>query len=457
VSSRRVQCPLVLCATLAAWLAATRDAAAGIEDTFALGPGPMALAGSYAARPGDFAASYYNPAGLAPGGRVEEKGGFFEASIALVYGHPSLFVARCGSSSAGCPSLEPLSTHPVDDTAGAVVGARFSVGQPFHVDGLDMGLAVYLPGHIFEWSIQPDDKLQWSLLTDRTQVLTANVALAYRVQKWLSLGVGLRVAFDVQTNITGSLTHVDILNYHATSVIGTDSTVYGRVAPAAGVLLTPLDGLRVGLSYRGESYVDDWGSASIATGPQVGLGNLGYNFRFAHYFEPTELTAAVGADVGGGVDISADLTYARWSDALSTNRNTFGCGLTPCDGASPIWGDTWTPAFGVRWRATRAFALMAGYRYQKSPIDNFGGPSNLLDNDRHVPSTGFELDLSKLVPSLDARIKVGLQYVLLVNRYETKEYQRFSSDAAWQSNPGYPSYGYGGHLLGGSVGVEARW
>jgi long-chain fatty acid transport protein len=435
--------------TLALALSYAGGASAGIEDTFALGPGPMALAGSYAARPGDFAAAYYNPAGLAPGGSVEEKGGFFEASIALVYGHPSLYVM----GSAG----KPIATPPAFDTAGAVIGARFSVGQPFHIDGLDMGLALYLPSHLFEWTIRSDDTPQWALLTDRTQVLTANLGLAYRAFRWLSLGVGVRVAFDVQTNITGVLTSINYLNDQAAAQLGTDATVYGRVAPLVGVLLTPTDGLRLGMTYRGTSYVDDWGSAIVATGPQIGIGNLGYDFRFAHYYEPTEVTAAVSADIGAGVDISADLTYARWSDALSTNRNFYGCGQSPCDGPSPIWGDTWTPAFGVRWRATPAFALMAGYRFQKSPLNNFGGPSNLLDNDRHVPSTGFEVDLSKLAPSLDARIKVGLQYVILVDRTETKEFQRFPSDAAYEANPGYPSYSYGGHLLAGSVGVEAKW
>jgi long-subunit fatty acid transport protein len=453
---RRLRTSALLGLSLAAGLSAARVAEAGIEDTFGLGPGPMGLAGSYAARPGDFAAAYYNPAGLAPGGAVEEKGGFFEASIALVYGHPSLYVVGAKG--------QALSTPATPDTAGAVVGARFSVGQPFHLDGLDMGLAVYLPSHVFEWSIRPDDQLQWSLLTDRTQVLTANLGLAYRVFRWLSIGAGLRVAFDVQTDITGQITSVAPLTnpktgqttgIQAISQLGTDATVYGRVAPLAGLLLTPMDGLRVGLSYRGESYVDDWGSAVVSGVP--GLGNLGYDFRFSHYFEPTQLTAAVGADLGAGVDISADLTYSRWSDALSTNRNFFGCGVDPCNGAGPLWGDTWTPAFGVKWRATRAFAVSGGYRFQKSPLDNFGGPSNLLDNDRHVPSLGFELDLSKLVPSLDARIKVGLQYVILVARTETKEFQRFPSDDAETANPGYPSYSYGGHLVAGSVGVEARW
>ena len=164
----------------------------------------------------------------------------------------------------------------------------------------------------------------------------------------------------------------------------------------------------------------------------------------------------MSADVGR-FDVSANLTYARWSDALSTNRNFYGCGLNPCDGTSPIWGDTWTPAFGVRWHATPAFSLMAGYRYQKSPLNNFGGPSNLLDNDRHVPSTGFQVDLSKLVSWLDARVTVGLQSVILVERTEVKEFQRFQSDTAFEQNPGYPSYGYGGHAIAGSIGVDARW
>jgi long-subunit fatty acid transport protein len=439
----------VLALTVCLAVTLEQVAFAGVEDTFALGPGPMALAGSYGARPGDFAAAYYNPAGLAPGGAVVEKGGFFEASFSLVYGHPSLFV----TGSRG----QPLSTPSVPDTAGAVVGTRFSLGPLFHINGLDMGLALYVPSHIFQWSIRPDDTLQWALLTDRTQVFTANLAAGYRVCRGFSLGAGVRVAFDAETNITGVLTHFNPMNDQATAQIGTNSTVYGRAAPVVGVLFTPVDRLRVGATFRGESYIDDWGTTVVATGPQVGLGNLGYDFRFAHYFEPNEVAFSASADVSAAVSVSADVTYGEWSQALSTNRNTYGCGLSPCDGTSPIWGDTWTPAFGAKWQATRALALMAGYRFQKSPIDNFGGPSNLLDADRHVPSTGLELDLSKIVPWLDAKVKMGLQYVILVDRTETKDFERFSSDAALEANPGYPSYSYGGHIVAGSLGVDGRW
>ena len=431
-----------------ALLLLTRSAAAGVEDTLGLGPAPMALGGSYAARPGDSAAAYYNPAGLAPWGHKKEHGGFFELTLGAVYAHPTLHVTGARG--------QELTTPEVPDTAGVLLGTRFSVGQPFHVDGLDMGISLFVPKGLFQWSIRPDDDVQWALLTDRTQVLSAHVGLAYRVAPWLSLGLGLRLSFGVQTLTRGQVTSVGLATdpqtgttvVRTSTVLGTDAEVFGRVTPLVGVLLTPIDAVRIGLVYRHKSYVDDWGSTRISGVPD--LGDMGYTHHFAHYFEPSEATAAVSADVGGGVDLSFDLTYARWSEALSTNLNFFGDGH---------WGDTWTPAFGARWRAHPGFALMAGYRFQKSPIDNVSGPNNLLDNDRHVLSLGFEMDFGKLfhTPSLDARLTVGMAAISLVSRTETKDYRYFASDDAMTRNPGYPSYEYGGHVLTMSTAVDAKW
>ena len=143
------------------------------------------------------------------------------------------------------------------------------------------------------------------------------------------------------------------------------------------------------------------------------------------------------------------MTWARWSAALSTNHNAQN---------SPVWGDTWTPATGARWRAHRALALLGGYRYQRSPLGNFGGPSNLLDNDRHAVSLGLESELERwLTPGFDATANLALEHVILVERSETKDYRRFSSDTALQKNPGYPSYVYGGRILALSAGLEARF
>lgn len=424
-------------------LLAASPARAGVEDTFGLGPRAMALGSSYAARPGDFAAAYYNPAGLAPGGSRQERGGFFELSLAYLYASPSLYVTRADGAEIATPA--------VPSNTGVVAGTRFSVGQPFDLDGLNMGLSVYVPEHLFRWTIRPDDDVQWALLTDRTQVVSANASLGLRVTPWLSLGAGLRVMFDVQTLTRGRVTSVELdqetgkVRTH--TALGTDAQVFGRVAPLAGVLVTPADELRFGLTYRHESYVDDWGDTRISDVPI--LSNMGYTHRFAHYFEPTQVTAAVSADVLPELDVSFDVTWARWSRALSTNHNAQN---------SPVWGDTWTPALGSRWRANQALSLLGGYRFQRSPLGNFGGPSNLLDNDRHVLSLGLESELERwLTPGFEAKANLALEQIVLVERSETKDYRRFPSDAALQKNPGYPSYVYGGSVLAISFGLEATF
>ncbi len=437
-----------LAAPALALLALSGSARAGVEDIVGLGPRDTALGGSYVARPGDFAAAYYNPAGLAPGGAVKEHGGFFELTVAAVWARPFVHADRTGGG--------PVATPGTPDTAGALLGARFSAGQMFDLDGLDAGLALYLPAHIFRWTIAPDDDPQWAMLTDRSQVLSFDAGLAYRVTRWLSVGVGARALFDVQTVTTGSVTSVqqakdpatgnDVLLAHTR--LGTDAQVFGRITPQAGLLVTPIDAVRVGFAWRAQSYVDDWGYTRIAGVP--GLGNLGYSHHFAHYFHPTELALGASWDVTRTLDVSADLTWNRWSAALSTNRNDLG---------AVQFGDTWTPALGARLRLGPSASVMAGYRFYRSPLDNFGGPTNLLDNDRHVTSVGGDLDLGKLVCEClqGAKLVAAVQPTLLVSRTDTKDFRRFRSDVDWMNNAGYPGVTWGGWMLGASVGVEAKW
>ncbi len=145
-----------------------------------------------------------------------------------------------------------------------------------------MGLSVYAPKSLFRWTIRPDDDVQWALLTDRTQVISIHTGLAYRITPWLSLGAGLRVLFDVQTLTRGQVTTVEsdtdpvtgkqVIRTHTR--LGTDAEVFGRVSPLFGALITPLEGLRIGLVYRHESFVDDWGNTRITGVPGSGKPGL---------------------------------------------------------------------------------------------------------------------------------------------------------------------------------------
>jgi hypothetical protein len=416
-------------------------ARAGPEDLYGTGPRPLALAGSYAARGGDWGATFHNPAGLPDATRGD---GFFEAGGGFLYLHRELHVTRSDGGN--------VSAAPTPDSFGVQLGSRFGFGGPLR--GLAGGLALYLPRHLFRWTIAPDDDVQWAFDTDRTDVIGANFGLAYRVAPAFAFGVALRLSFAIETNTTGFVTNLTLAknpqtggNVVQTSTqLGTDSQVFARVTPIAGILVTPIPALRLGLVYRHQVFIDDWGSTRIQGVPD--LGDLGYTHRYAHYYEPSAVTLAAAWNVAQRLDLSVDVAWEHWSAALTTNRDFYGDG---------IWGDVFTVATGARIAAARGLALSVGYRYRPSPIDPLGGPSNVLDSDRHTAALGFELDLGAFTRAFDARITCALAPTWLVTRSETKDFRRFGSDDAWQKNPGYPGYTYGGHVLATSVGVEARW
>jgi len=370
-------------------------------------------------------------------------------SVGVLYARPRLFVNRALTA--------PLSALPsaldAPETAGLFVGSRFNLGKALKIDGLDGGFSLYLPPHLFRWSIRPDDDLQWALLTDRTQVLSAEIGLAYRPVDWLSLGVGVRILFDVQTLTRGDVTSVGLERDPLTgktivrthTQLGVDAQVFGRATPIFGALLSPTKNMRFGIVYRHQSFVDDWGNTRIDGVPS--LGTIGYTHHFAHYFEPSQFTLAAGVDLGKYFDCSADFTYALWSEAQTTNRNSF----TASGFTAPLWGNTLTPAFGARLKPFSWFSILAGYRYQRSPLDNASGPTNLLDNDKHTISSGMEIGPPVL------RLSVGMGFTILDPRMETKDFRRFPSHEAFVQNPGYPFYSYGGHILSLAASVEGKF
>ena len=393
---------------LVLFLERTERAHAGFEDSLGVGPErQVALGGSFAARGKLVLVRLLQP--RRPLATRRARAAFSRSSAGLVYAHPTLHVtgpewaARSLTAAIRPERLaEPrhVAGKSVADTGGFLVGTRFSVGKPFKIEGLNLGLSLFIPGQLFRWTTRPDDDVQWALMEDRTQVISVHAGLGYRINRFLSLGVGVRVLFNAQTNTTGEVTSTTIDpatgNLDTSAQLGTDSQVYAQVYPIVGALITPFEWLRIGVVYRNASYVNDWGTTRINGVPD--LGTIGYPTHFAHYYEPLEITLAASVDLGKTIDVSADVTYNRWSDALSTNLNFWGGGR---------WGDTVTPAFGVRWQAAPPLAVMAGYRFQKSPIDNFGGPSNLLDCDRHVESVGLDLHLGKLfrAPDFDLHLK----------------------------------------------------
>jgi hypothetical protein len=440
---------LAVAAALVRWGGAAR---AQVGESLGFGPRDMAVGLSAAARPVGPAAAFHNPAALADGaysfgpGASRAHADDTLVELAFVYAHALLHAARDTGGAV------PLAAA-VPDTIAATAGVRVDLGALRGRPGIDFGLLAYVPGgDIFRWSIHPDERAQWLFATDRTQHLGVHLALGWRIARWLSIGAAVRVLFDVQTFTTARVTSVTsetvagASKVRVSTQLGEDVTVFGRVAPTVGILATPIDALRLGLTWRGKLYVDDWGWTRIQGVPAT--GDLGYVHRFAHYFEPHTLVAAAAGRIGP-VWLSADVAYARWSEALTANHQALGPGR---------FGDTITPSVGLSVAAGSRLELRAGYRFVRSPFDNFGGPTNLLDADQHVASLGGEARLGTVrAAGVTFRLAWAVRTAFLRERHEEKDPRRFASDRAFLANEGRAAYRYGGAIPGASLSVEARW
>jgi len=417
---------------------------AGIADSVGLSPRAVALGGSYAARPGDSAATWYNPAGLAPGPYA---GGSLELSLGAVYARPAVFATQDDGADLALAA-------PVPDVSGLLLGVRAVPAdqeRPFA-----FGVALYLPRRLFSWHIHPDDAPQWALLTERAQYVSLQAAVAWQPTPWLAFGAGFDAVFDVHTDTRAQVTGFEQeddaetgeTRINVRTRMGEDLDLTGRIAPVLGLLTRLSDDACLGLSWRGETGGEDYGKTIIAGVP--GMGNLGYPHHFVHFYRPDELTAALAWRADAALTLSADLTWARWSAGRTINERTPGPGR---------FGDTLVTALGISWQTTGGIELLAGYRWVPAPFDNFGGPTNLLVTTQHVGSLGVSLDLGWLAgfgePPL--RLDLALQAPWLVERREEKDWRRFTSDGALEANPGYPGYRFGGLAPAGMLALETAW
>jgi long-subunit fatty acid transport protein len=274
------------------------------------------------------------------------------------------------------------------------------------------------------------------------------------ITDWLSVGLGVRFLMNLQIYTTGLVSDVTTTTdpdtgesmFSADTRLGEDALVFGRAAPTLGLAVRPLDALSLGFTYRHELFVDDWGYARTTSAP--GLGALGYAYRFAHYYQPHEFVLAAAWTPVPELRVSLDLTLSLWSNALSKNAD-------PLPGR---FGDTLTPALGVRYEATPGVGILAGYRFVPRRFDNFGGPTNMLDTDEHTGSLGADVDLAKVTgDDIPIVVRAAGRVSVLPEREEQKDFRRFESDSLWLANPGYPGYRYGGAVLSGQLEVETRF
>jgi long-chain fatty acid transport protein len=265
--------------------------------------------------------------------------------------------------------------------------------------GLRLGLGVNVP-----FGLATDYPNRWvgryHALESRLSTVNINPALAWRAADWLSLGAGLQAQFA-----DGELSNaVDF------GTIGADRQIPGSVPGGqdgfarldgddwaygwnAGVLVEPVRGTRVGVSYRSklehelEGEVDFSGDPAGIAAALRGAGAFTDSGARLDLTTPASLSFGVQQDVTPRLSLMAE---AQWTDWSSFDQLTieFDNPRQPDNVSEQEWEDSWFFAVGSTYRVSDTVTLRAGVAYDQSPVkDKFRTP-RIPDEDRYWLSLG---------------------------------------------------------------------
>ncbi|PKN54594.1 MAG: hypothetical protein CVU56_25745 [Deltaproteobacteria bacterium HGW-Deltaproteobacteria-14] len=363
-----------------------------------MGSRGIALGGAYGALASDFSANYYNPAGLATGDDLRLEVGYLWVD----------------------PSLE-LNGGDLDvDGVHGLQGGLVLPGRLFgHRVGLS--LAIYLPDdRLTRVRALPERQPRFALYDNRPQRIVLTTSAAFEaVPDLLYLGLGLTYLSDTggRLDIAGV---VDLQDAGGTTLIsGVDVTFEAVRYASAGLLLTPGDHLRVGVTFRdafdlaldiglvvrGDIVID---GASEAPSTIVEDAALTVISRNSNLFSPRQLALSF-AWVEPTWTVACDLTWLQWSGfesptshlTVELDAGTLPLSIpkTPPPGP-PGFHDILVPRFGAEVTVVDTpqvgLTLRAGYFYEPSPAPAQPGRTNYVDSDKHGLSFGLGLRLSEL-------------------------------------------------------------
>jgi long-subunit fatty acid transport protein len=422
---------LALCAALGVLGAAANARAWDASELTGFTARGTALADALTAAADDATAPFYNPAGTALARDPQVALGWSYARLAAKLDHQD---ARL---------LDP---H----------GATLSIVLPRHFGDLtaSFGLGLYLPDQfIARIQLVPQSEPHFGLLDNNAHRVMANAMVGLR---WRSLALGAGASMLVDAAGRGITFDVGLAGGEKVGQAALDYGLPIRVAPLVGLLVSPSDRVRVGLSYRGELdlrlALDILANVDVAG---VVTGDAIIALRAVNFFTPAKLALGGRVLLTDSLALHADLVYFRWS---AMNGGTPDLQVAVSLGVSPplvsahfppdAYKDTLSERVGLEY--TRRLGqrtglhVRGGLAYEPSPVPDQRGLTSVADNDRFVIGLGAGVDvidrsgILRRPLSLDA----GFQYQHLLERTTLK------ADTAL--GPGFTS---GGDIV--ALGVTA--
>ena len=280
-------------------------------------------------------------------------------------------------------------------------------------DRLAGGVGVNAP---FGLKTEYDDDWMGRFQAVKSDVKTINIntALAFKVHDKVSVGIGA----DYQTidaTLTKGVNYTAVVASVSPALIGAAAGLQGSSGVKGtdsawgfdvGVLFTPTDSTKLGLSYRSAIKYSIDGNAVI-TAPSSSNGTVQAIINGARASTladgpvnlkiklPASARAAVSQKLGSAVELLGEVSWMQWS-SIEELRIVRPNGVT-LSNTPENWDNTWRYALGANWQVKDGLKLRAGVAFDQSPVPDATRTPRLPDNDRTWLSLGAKLDVTKNV------------------------------------------------------------
>lgn len=218
-------------------------------------------------------------------------------------------------------------------------------------DSMWIGLAMTVP---FGMGTEYDDNWPLAYKGISAEVLTFdfNPNVAWKVSDKLSLGAGMSIQYAAADLKMG-------MEKGVTSEIDADSMAWGF---NVGLMWSPLENLRFGLSYRSRINHNADGDLEV-TMPGMGVTTLDATATIS---TPAWAMATAAWDVNDLLSLYATFRWTDWSsfDELQIESSI------PSQPIVNKWQDTYLFSVGADLRFTNWWTFRAGIGYETSPIDD---------------------------------------------------------------------------------------
>ncbi len=440
-------------------IAARAPARANPAEVFGFGSRHAARAGAVSASCDDFAAGYYNPAGLA-----------FGLGKHLTLGVNG-FASNLHVNDERVSITEPI---------GVIIGASTPapLGGPL-ANRLYIGLGLYmLPKTVVQVLARFPDEPFYPYYDNRTQRIVILPTVALRIREDLAVGATINYLATLDGKVTsneGASRALEArVDEEIPSVARLNAGVRWRPAPLGG-------DFDFALVFRQEFSIP----FATAAENEVAGEPIDLDIAADGLYTPMQVVAGSSWHPAN-YELSMDLVWARWSAypgpyvQVKSELPLVG----PLAGELPVvpFDDTFAIRIGGEiflpmGDTGGGYALRGGYAFETSAVPSEQtGVTNLLDGYKNTVAAGFGLFFPDAIGDHAIRIDLHAQAQLVAPRTITKvidfapdsDYDPFTalrdevsddpgdpaSQGAQISNPGYPDLRSGGQVYSGGVTVE---